>query len=75
MKQLTPLSRLCVSKARVVGFCCILMCFLGCADEANEETANDRVGISTLREPFHKSDQSCGPYPNYYFEYMYLKIY
>ena len=36
--------------------------------ETQEEQA--RVGINTLREPFHKSDHVCGEYPPDYLEFL-----
>ena len=42
--------------------------YVGCANQPNPEDDQRRVGINTLREPFHKSDKTCGPFPSYYLE-------
>lgn len=42
----------------------------GCSDPIVDEMEGRRVGINTIREPFHKSDQPCGPYPSYYLKYL-----
>ena len=44
--------------------------WMGCTDLSQLEDPNQRVGINTLRDPFHKSDKPCGPYPSYYLEYL-----
>jgi hypothetical protein len=46
------------------------LCGSGCTSESEDNTMTQRVGINTLRDPFHKSDTSCGPYPSYYLEYL-----
>ena len=43
---------------------------LACSDNQSEEQEQARIGITTLREPFHKSDHVCGEYPSYYLEYL-----
>ena len=52
----------------ILALCSVLLS--GCTDMDEEEEMSQRVGINTLRDPFHKSDTSCGPYPNYYLEYL-----
>lgn len=43
----------------------------GCSDsEAPTLEEQRRVGINTIRDPSLKSDETCGPYPNYYLEYL-----
>lgn len=44
--------------------------FSGCTEQPEDLMSNREVGINSIREPFHKSDESCGPYPNYYLEYL-----
>jgi hypothetical protein len=48
----------------------VSMCGLACSDTASSEIDQTRVGINTLREPFHKSDHTCGSYPPDYLEYL-----
>ena len=41
-----------------------------CSDPVPETWRTTRVGINTLREPFHKSDHVCGEYPPDYLEFL-----
>ena len=42
-----------------------------CSDPVPEtQEGQARVGINTLREPFHKSDHVCGEYPPDYLEFL-----
>lgn len=51
----------------------ITFSLFACSDPANTDTGinkQTRVGINTFREPFHKSDHTCGEYPADYLEYL-----
>ena len=57
----------------------IMLCALpiGCAsdqleDEGSQEdeTSKTRVGINTIRDPIHKGDGPCGPFPSEYLKYL-----
>ncbi|MAD61452.1 MAG: hypothetical protein CMH49_08085 [Myxococcales bacterium] len=50
-----------------------LMVLNACSDPVSDAVASGedtRVGINTLREPFHKSDHVCSDYPSYYLEFL-----
>lgn len=51
-------------------FIVLLLSVISCDDQKIETDDDQRGSITALKPPFGKSDQSCGPFPNYYFEYL-----
>ncbi len=52
-----------------------MLTLVGCAgglgvESENQQSAWDRPGIGSMKPAGGKADESCGPYPNYYHQYL-----
>ena len=66
------LTKCCIRRVLFV-LSALCLVYTGCTEHQDmqpDEDMSQRVGINTLREPFHKSDTTCGPFPKYYLEYL-----
>lgn len=48
----------------------VSLVYVSCTDEGSDPLSGREEGINTIREPFHKTDKPCGPYPSYYMKFL-----